>query len=344
MIRPTKLLSAAVLVWGMGFTSLSAASTDELIFKSGQKLVGEIKGMERGILSFSTDEMGTVSVKWEKVVGITSPGRFQVETDAGLKFVGSLEAAEQGKAIIATDSGKVLVGLASVVTIRLFERRRIERFKGYLDVGFSLQRAQRLATFTLGTDVSYRTSKWDLAFSARSYFSRQENVESTTRNDVALKSQMNLSKRLLLLGIAQLQQNKELNLARRWTLGGGLGNRFVRTNSLVIMAGVGVIGIEERFVGGEASAMNLDAIVSTSLSAFRYTSPKLDFTVSLNIVPSLTDWGRVRIDLNERLSYEIFKDFFISLSGFYSVDSRPPVEGTRKHDYGVFSSVRWEFK
>jgi len=323
---------------------LSAASSDEVIFKSGQKLIGEIKGLDKGILKFKTDETGTVSVKWVKVSGLSSPNRFRVEAGTGLIFIGSIEkASEENKTVIVTDTGKILLGLDLIVTITSFEKRLLDRFKGYLDVGFSLQRAQRQTTFLLGTNVSYRTSKWNLVLNASSYLSKQETVPRTTRNDVGLSAQRDMKKRWVAVAMTGFQQNAELGLDRRLSLGGGLGHKLIWTNNMIFTVAAGAIGIDEKYSDAAASAQSAEAIFSGSLSAFRYTFPKLNFLVSAKIYPSLTDWGRVRAELDTSLSYELISDFTISLSGFYTLDSRPPTEGARKHDYGFTTSIRWEF-
>jgi hypothetical protein len=323
---------------------LSAASSDEVIFKSGQKLIGEIKGLDKGILKFNTDETGTVSVKWVKVSGLSSPNRFRVEAGTGLIFIGSIEkASEENKTVIVTDTGKILLGLDLIVTITSFEKRLLDRFKGYLDVGFSLQRAQRQTTFLLGTNVSYRTSKWNLVLNASSYLSKQETVPRTSRNDVGVSAQRDMKKRWVAVVMTGFQQNAELGLDRRLTLGGGLGHKLIWTNNMIFTVATGAIGVDEKYSDAAASAQSAEAIFSGSLSAFRYTFPKLNFLVSAKIFPSLTDWGRVRAELDTSLSYELISDFTIGLSGFYALDSRPPTEGARKHDYGFTTSIRWEF-
>jgi hypothetical protein len=79
------------------------------------------------------------------------------------------------------------------------------------------------------------------------------------------------------------------------------------------------------------------------VDAFRYTFPKLDFVLTTKVFPSLTDWGRVRVELDTSFSYEILSNFYIGLDGFYPFDSRPPTETTSKRDYGISLSIRWKF-
>jgi len=84
--------------------------------------------------------------------------------------------------------------------------------------------------------------------------------------------------------------------------------------------------------------------LNVEYEAFKYDTPKLDFSTSLSLYPSLTTRGRVRMNFSARLSYEIFKDFYITLDGFYNYDTKPPGEEARKHDYSIDTGISWRFK
>jgi hypothetical protein len=344
MARAVILFLISAFVLGQNASVLSAATRDEVIFQNGQKLVGLIKGLDKGMLSFNTDETGTISVKWVKVIGLYSPARFRVELGTGQILVGSFErAAEEGKAVIATDTGKVLLELELIMTIDPFEKKLLDRLRGEVEAGFSLQRAQSLTTYTLGAEVSYVTSKGSLSLSGSSYLGKQEAVETTTRNTLTLTLERDLKKRYVALGTAGFQQNTELGLSHRLILGGGLGNRLVYTNLIILTAGAGAVAVDEKYSDAEAANQNIEANFVGQLSAFRHTFPKLDLVVSALLFPSLTDWGRVRFEFETSFSYEIWSDFYIGLDGFYSFDSRPPTETASKKDYGISTSIRWKF-
>jgi Protein of unknown function, DUF481 len=324
--------------------ALSSVYQDEVIFSNGQKLVGKIKGLDKGMLSFYTDETGTISIKWVKVIGIYSPARFRIEIGTGLILVGTFElASEEGKAVIVTETGKVLLALDLIVTIDPFEKKFLDRLRGEVELGFSLQRAQSLTTYTLGAEVSYVTSRAMLNLNWSSYLGKQEAVPTTTRNDLILTFDRDLKNRYVALVTTGIQQNTELGLSSRLILGGGIGNRLIYTNHVILMAGAGAVGLSEKYSDAEASNQSIEANFIGQLSAFRHTFPRLDLVVSTKVFPSLTDWGRVRFEFNTSFSYEIVTDFYVGLDGFYSYDSRPPTETASKQDYGISTSVRWKF-
>ena len=45
----------------------AAPKTDVIEFLNGDHLTGEVKSLQQGILTFKTDMMSTVSIKWEHV-------------------------------------------------------------------------------------------------------------------------------------------------------------------------------------------------------------------------------------------------------------------------------------
>jgi len=192
------------------------------------------------MLSFYTEETGTISVKWVKAAALSSPRRFRIEIGTGQILVGSFEkASEEGKTVIVTGTGKVLLALDLIMTIDPFEQKFLNRLRGEVEAGFSLQRAQSLTTYTIGAEVSYVTSKGNLNLSWSSYLGKQEAVETTTRNDLSLTLERDLKNRYVALGTTGFQQNTELGLSGRLILGGGIGNRLIYTNHVILMAGQG---------------------------------------------------------------------------------------------------------
>jgi hypothetical protein len=86
-----------------------------------------------------------------------------------------------------------------------------------------------------------------------------------------------------------------------------------------------------------------------SFEAFRFDHPRLNSSLSLAVLPSVTDFGRVRAEFNGRIRYEIFKDFYITLHVFDHFDSRPggskdnPDE-VSKNDYGIELTISYSFR
>ena len=73
--------------------ALGAPKTDIVVFHNGDRLTGEVKGLDRGQLRFSTDAVDTVSIEWARLVSVDSRQILQVELTSGLRYTGQVFAA-----------------------------------------------------------------------------------------------------------------------------------------------------------------------------------------------------------------------------------------------------------
>ena len=61
------------------------------------------------------------------------------------------------------------------------------------------------------------------------------------------------------------------------------------------------------------------------------------------LYPGITDWGRVRMDLQVNMSYEFFKYFNVGLSFYDSYDNRPSEKAASKNDFGLSFTIGYVF-
>ena len=326
-------------------SALHAQRTDVAILNNGDRITGEIKKLERGQLEFKTYDVGTIYIDWVKIDFISSVNQFDIELDTGVRYIGSIENAEEkGKLIVVTGDIQFNLNLISVVRIYPLEGSFWKRVKGYLDVGLSYQRAHRKVEWKLGGELSYRGEKWMSKLTGSSYYTRQEDVAGTSRNDTSLTGQRIMKNRWIGALVTSLEQNDELNLDFRALAGGAMGRFLLQDNRHLLVAFVGLSGTREKYRDSEDITYNAEGLLNVEYEAFKYDTPKLDFSTSLSLYPSLTTRGRVRMNFSARLSYEIFKDFYITLDGFYNYDTKPPGEEARKHDYSIDTGISWRFK
>ncbi len=318
--------------------------TDIIILENGDKVTGEIKKLERGKLTLSTDSMGTVSIDWLDIQRITSQYSFVVETESGERFFGSIEPAGELQTIrvIGEDSSAVL-DQPSVVEMTPIQDTFLDRLDGSVSVGLNVQRANRLRNLTLDAEVSWRARRRSAQATYSSSFSNQEGTSgSSTRNVLGLQWQQSFRERWFGAVVGQFSQNDELALDFRSVTGGGLGRRLVQNNRTILSSVGGVVFSRERF-SGETASSNVEALWGVDYALFVFDDPETDISTRLLVFPSLTRPGRVRIDLETRIKYELFKDFFWSVSLFDNYDSDPPAADVGKNDFGITTSVGWSF-
>jgi Protein of unknown function, DUF481 len=340
-----RALGAAVAVcFLIGAPHLYAQKTDLVVLTNGDRITGEIKGLSRGKLDYSTDDAGSLSIEWNKVERLTSRNNFELELQSGRKLFGTLvEAAEPGR-LAVSGAAVNTVAIDSVVRIARLRASFLNRLSGYLDLGFSFAKANENVTLTSSGEVDYRGthSKQTIAFST--YVQSNNSTTTATRNSLAMNSQWFLAPLWSLGGVATFQENSELDLDLRASLG-AIGIRtLAQNNHLELESGAGLILGREKYAGSTSPFWSLEAAVEVAFDAFRYDTPKLDLTVGLAVLPSLTDLGRVRLEFDGKIKHEVFKDFFLGLGATEAFDSRPPDPNAPTNDFSISLSVGWSFR
>jgi hypothetical protein len=337
----------------MSLPALGRDKTDVVILKNGDHVTGEIKALARGKLSLSTDSMGTVSIEWEDVERVTSQWVFEVETETGLRTFGSLAPAAEPKTMeIIGEGSRNTLNQTSVVRLTQIEAGFLSRLEGYVDVGFNFARANRATQWTLGSEVKSRNEIRQLKATFSSFFNSTVSSDDptkveTTRNFLTVDITRFLPGRWLVTGLTSFNQNQELNLDLRSSFGGDLGRHVIQNNRSLLTVRAGAVFSNEQFAPTDMEPMgerrnNIEGSGTIVYELFVFQDPEIDIATTLTILPSLSNWGRLRADLDTRIKWELFKDFSWSVTLFDNYDSRPP-EGNETNDFGINTSVGWSF-
>ena len=331
-----------VLLQLMSTPVMGRDKTDVVILKNGDHVSGEIKSLERGKLSLSTDSMGTVKIEWEDVERVTSQWVFEVETETGVRSFGSLTPASEPRTMeIIGESARNTLNQTSVVRMTQIEAGFWNRLEGYVDIGFNFARANRATEWTFGSEVKTRSDTREIKTTLSSLYNDRKDVESNTRNVLGFDYTRFLSSRWLATGLTSFTQNQELNLDLRSVFGGDLGRHVIQNNRTLLTVRAGAVFTREEFAGSEPQK-NVEGKGTIVYELFSFQDPEMDIVTTLTVLPSLTDWGRLRADLDTRIQFELFKDFFWGVTAFDNYDSRPP-EGNERNDFGVSTSIGWSF-
>ncbi len=340
----------AGLATALGPAGAAAQKTDVIVLRNGDRITGEIKQLSHGLLEYSTDDVGRLKVEWIKLQRITSRMYFEVEVATGRKYFGQLDsAAADGQVVVALDPAADTLRIGDVVAITPIGGRLANRLKAYLDIGFTLAKAQWATTLTGSGEVRYRGPEFGTGFSFSSYLQGQENTETSVRHSFQVDGGHFLGTRDVLGALVLAERNDELGLELRVTAGGGFGRTLSRTNAREVSVFAGLVVSRERSTldgGGSAdtTATSLEGYLRGSWAAFRYDQPKLDFDTDLEVFPSFADGGRVRVNLNLRVKYELFPDFNLGLNFFDAYDSSPGGEGPGKNDFVTSFTVGWSYR
>jgi hypothetical protein len=326
--------------------AVAAPKTDVVVFLNGDRLTGEVKGLERGQLSLKTDAAGTLSIEWARLAGVSSNQLLQVELASGLRYVGqAFEAGAPGKLRVAAKGegdGREFA-FADVVRMDPIDQGGlIARLDGYLTAGYDYTKASDLQQFTFTGGLSNRNEKRLWSADASMTMTSQDDLEDSNRFDVTGGNQRFLRNRRFWQSFLGFEGNDELGLDLRTTLGGAYGTFIVQDARQEWSVFAGLAITEEQFVTQE-SQESLEGLLGTAYSFFRFEHPKANLDAGLTLSPSLTESGRVRWETQVRSRYEIVSDLFFEISLYGSYDTDPDEQADTKSDYGVTTSLGYSF-
>ena len=66
-----------------------------MVLRSGDRITGEVTELDRGRLTFKTDDIGTLAIEWDKVTSVTASATFEVHEIGGGQYFGALRPGPQ---------------------------------------------------------------------------------------------------------------------------------------------------------------------------------------------------------------------------------------------------------
>ena len=139
-----RALEAVVLV-GILTSPLDVAAQrvrDEVVeLSSGDRVTGEIKGLDRSYLTVRTIDLGTVQIRWQRVVRLNSNRMLEIVLEDGRRLEGSV-VSPAPRTLDVTGGGRTVnIDLASIVAMRPVARSWIGDLTGQIGAGFDYTRA-----------------------------------------------------------------------------------------------------------------------------------------------------------------------------------------------------------
>ena len=316
-----------------------AEKTDQVVLRNGDHLTGEIKGMSLGKLDFKTDDAGRPSIEWLKVARLTSVHVFEVELASHEKYYGSLLPSNTDGVLVVGDH---VIPLAEVVSITPMDETFWSRVTAYLDLGFTLTKANSAVTFSGDAQFAYRSERWGAAFTSNGYFQTDQNNTLVSQYSVLLSGTYYFTRWRETLA-AGADHNDELALELRLWIGALTSYALLRSQSNEIWLTGGLVGDRELYASVEPN-YNVAAYLAGEWQIFRYETPKLDSNLLVNVLPVLNDWGRVRGTASYRVRYEVFRDFNVGVKFTFTYDTRPPDPTASHTDYLLALTIGWSYR
>ncbi|MEE8573630.1 MAG: DUF481 domain-containing protein, partial [Gemmatimonadota bacterium] len=339
-LLPLIIALAALAATG---SPLLAQKTDTLVVRNGDVMTGELKGLHRGKVEYSTDAAGTIWVKWTRVGTVETDKRFDIDLTDGSNYFGALGLGDEPNEVrIILERDTIVVATQAIVRMERLKDTFWRRLDGSIDLGMSFTQQNAKTDLNLDAEVKYKMDRNNFRFTTSTSFSRQDSVDNISRLNTTFQYLREFGERWYYSGVVVGEQNSQLNLEIRGTFGGLAGLFFVQSNKVNLSSGLGLAYARERFTDQEGNNA-LQGLLVTDFEFFSWGGLDTDLSSRLAVVPVLNQAGRWRIGFNASLSREIVSDFYLSVGLHEQFDSKPPTEDTEKNDFSVTTSFGWSF-
>ena len=313
----------------------SAQKTDIILLKNGDVFTGEIYYLKFAQLNFNMTSTGTINIKWEEVVRITSDKIFQVTLPHGEVYVTQLDSNffEQHH-----------TSINDIVEIIRIKDRFWSRLEGNVDLGFNYTKSNDILQFNFNSSTTHVKPKQEINLLLSSIISNQSSDSVISKNQNATFSILRqLEHNYYLTSSFGWQQNIQLGINNRFLLTAGGGKLLINDNHQVLLTGTGLSYNVEQSDESSNYTQNLEALFTARFKKFRYFTPKVSIDAQYTIYTGLTDWGRIRMNFNVSAKYEILKDFNVGLTFYDNFDNRPPAGAISKNDFGINFTLGYQF-
>ncbi len=312
-----------------------AQKTDKITLKNGDIVTGEVMSMKLGKLSYKTDGAGTISVKWEEVTFLNSNKVFEITLRNGILTVCRIDTLFRRYDVSSLDD---------IIEIIPIKDRILKRLSGDVNLGINFTKANSILQSNFSSNVTYKIPRIELTLKLNSVITNDgRDTSLTKKQDITINSTSNLDKKFVWGSSIGWQSNTELGLQNRYLVGATLGVEPLTDNHNRLLISGGFSYNQEQSTESSQFTGNLDAVFVAAYKRFYHSTPKLNIDASYFIYPGITDWGRIRMQADLNVNVEIFSDFMIGLTGYYSYDSKPPQGSLSTFDYGILFSIGYSF-
>jgi hypothetical protein len=340
-----RLATASILILLAFARPALAAGSDVIVLVNHDRITGEVKTLNRGQLQVKTDDLGTVSIEWDKVATVTTTGQFDIATRDGRRLVGAFvpaPAGQAGVAIVHADGRTESLSLLDVVSFSPIRSRFLEQIDGSIDLGASYTQSSGVGQVSFDTNAAYRQPSFEASMAFSASLTKSSDSPNSARYALNVGFARFHANGWVSTPFALLEHNPDLGFDLRSTAAATIGKFLVRSNRTTVELGAGA-AVGRELPVGETAVTNVDALIGFSASGYTYDYPKTSIDFSLLVFPALKDAGRIRVNANTKLKRELLRNFFIALTGYDSFDNRPPGTDVHQNDVGFSLSLGWTF-
>jgi hypothetical protein len=339
-----RLILLLCALWADSAIGAERAKTDIITLQNGDRITCRILSLKFGLLQVNSAHEGGISIEWPSVRSIQSNYSFRVEKFGGEHFAGAISTDADGKnLLVGTGGDTVTIPMQEITRMLPYESDFWQRINGSVAFGYNFTRSSDVSQLTFQFDEQYSDESREAQLNAQFASTRSSSGDDSTQTDIA-SNLFFLRPGPNFWGLLnELQRDQNLGIDGRVVLGSVLGRHLYQTGDTRLLGVAGLAVDQEWATDGGKSHSSLESVFGGQWRVFKFTYPKINLNTSLLLFPSITDTPRVRATLNVTLTFKLTDRFSLKLNNFGNYDSRPPSAEAVTLDYGVNTSIAYDF-
>jgi len=324
--------------------STFAQKTDTIIHINGNVLLGEIKKLDNGIITFKMDGMGTIKFELDKVNTFSSNKNFQVTVKNGMQYYGKFDTAGVERMVnIVFMNGKEPISIEDLVEMYPIKKSFWLRTSGVFSLGFNFSKGSGIASLTSSGNLNYRNRKSYTVLAWNENTTLQSDTITSNKTDISMDFKRILFKKWYFGLNTEASSNSELGLDLRILTGLSINNYIVQNYHNRLFFAVGASANREWADGSENPTDNLEGLLGVNYHYFKYTNPEINISSYINAYPNMTTPGRWRLNYSLDAKVEVINDFHVGINFYYNSDNKPVSVGASTNDYGITTTFSYSF-
>ena len=195
-----------------------AKRKDLVIMKNGDRLTGEVKKLEHGVLYVDLDYVsGSVGLDWLQVEQVQSTGGFQVILKNGERVAGTIEKVAAAEApnkdfAIHAANGEVRAAAPDVVAVQSQKQSFWRQLTGSIDFGSNYTSGNSQTSLSAAASANYLSTKWLAGASVNSSFSGQSGGSQSNLLEVQTLDGRFLNRDSFVIGLGDFLHSSQQDL------------------------------------------------------------------------------------------------------------------------------------
>ena len=316
-------------------------SQDTLVSTDNTILVGEIKEMDKGVISIETDFSDSdFKISWLKIKEIKSQRNFRFILSNQKRYNGFISMEGDKIVIHDSENGDVMITTEELVYIKQVDKGSVlDIINLSLDLGYSFTNANNLEQINGNLNADYYTNIWGVSGYFNTVQSKQNDVDPVKRTNGGFGAKVFSKYGMFFTAEADFYSNNEQNMGLRTNYSVSFGRYFIRTNRIYFNTSAGVAYLMESYSDTLPDRESYEGKVTLEYNMFDVGD--LNLYTKVDFFPSFTEKGRLRTLFSFNVKYDLPRDFYIKAGLNYNYDNKS-AEGVDPNDYVYTFGVGWE--